>query len=112
LCRKLRETALQELNSFFQLIVASTVLAATELTISWNGIQNVNDVNSAAQTIPMIVTLGLVLRVIYIALLGDLDERYTIRMGPTNMSFLPPLHRVPSFVSGYSTEPEPAPAEA
>jgi hypothetical protein len=36
---------------------------------------------SPSQTIPLIIALGYLARVLYIALLGDLDERYRIRRG-------------------------------
>jgi hypothetical protein len=54
--------------------VLSTVTAATELTIQWNGIEGVADVSSAGQTIPMLIGVGLVTRVLYIGLFGDIYE--------------------------------------
>ncbi len=91
---KVQETALQELYSFFNLLVAGTVVAATELTIQWNGIENVNGISSAGQTIPMIIGIGLIVRVVYIALFGDLDDRYRIREGPSPITYVPTLARM------------------
>jgi len=50
------------------------VVTAVELLIRWNGIQNVDSVSTAGQTIPMIVGIGLVVRVLYIGLSGDVDD--------------------------------------
>lgn len=48
-------------------IIAITVVAATELTIKWNHIQNISDVTSAGQLIPMVIGVGLLVRVFYVA---------------------------------------------
>ena len=50
-----------------------------------------NDITSAGQTIPLIIGIGLIIRVIYIALFGDLDDRYRIREGPNPITFVPTL---------------------
>lgn len=50
------------------------MVTAVELLIRWNGIQNVDNVSTAGQTIPMIVGIGLVVRVLYIGLSGDVDD--------------------------------------
>ena len=67
---KLRETALQEFDTFIYLLVVSIVLAAIETTISWNDITGVNEVSSPAQTIPLIIGVGAVARVVYISAMG------------------------------------------
>lgn len=77
----MRETFLQEVDTFIYLLTVSTVLAAIELTISWNDIKGINTLLSPSQTIPLVIALGCLARVLYIALLGDLDERYRIRRG-------------------------------
>jgi len=61
-----RKVALQQMHSLIQLIVTSIVVVATELVIKWNGIRNVNDVSTAGQTIPMVIGIGLFIRVIYV----------------------------------------------
>ncbi len=58
---------LQKLQTFLSLTVASTIVAATELTIKWNGIEDVDEISSAGQTIPLIIAFGLLVRVIYVA---------------------------------------------
>jgi hypothetical protein len=57
---------LRELQTLANLVVASTVVAATELTIQWNNITGVGDLNSAGQLIPMLIGVGFVTRVVYI----------------------------------------------
>lgn len=70
-----------------------TVTAATELTIQWNGIDDVSDVSSAGQTIPLLIGVGLVGRVLYIALFGDLDEedRVVRTNSPNPVDIIPGL---------------------
>lgn len=50
--------------SLNNIIIASTVTAATELTIHWNSIQAVSSLSSAGQLMPSLIGLSLVLRVI------------------------------------------------
>jgi hypothetical protein len=74
--RKVRLLALRKLQTFVNLAVASTVVAATELTIQWNGIEGVGDLNSAGQLIPMLIGVGLVTRVLYVGIIkrDDYDD--------------------------------------
>ncbi|KAH7333171.1 hypothetical protein BKA65DRAFT_507317 [Rhexocercosporidium sp. MPI-PUGE-AT-0058] len=70
--RRVRKTALQELQTFINITVVSIVVAATELTIAWNRIEDVNDIASAGQTIPLIIGIGQIVRVLYVMLVtGD-----------------------------------------
>ncbi len=46
---------------------AITVITATELAIHWNKITGVRSISSAGQTIPMILGIGTILRVFYVA---------------------------------------------
>lgn len=71
---KYQKHALQRLQTISHIIVAGVVVTAIELTIRWNGIQNVDAVSTAGQTIPMIVGIGLVTRVLYIGTSGDVDD--------------------------------------
>jgi hypothetical protein len=63
--RSAQKLALQEMLSLNNIIIASTVTAATELAIHWNSITGVNSLSSAGQLIPFLVGLSLVLRVLY-----------------------------------------------
>ncbi|KAF1993652.1 hypothetical protein P154DRAFT_540210 [Amniculicola lignicola CBS 123094] len=49
-----------------RLFVAVTIITATELTIHWNNILGVNAINTAGQTIPLVLGIGAFLRVLYI----------------------------------------------
>lgn len=86
-------------------MVLGTVTAATELTIQWNSIEGVADVSSAGQTIPMLIGVGLIGRVLYIGLFGDIDEedRDDHRSHPTLFS---------RFPAGPPGPPGPAPIDA
>jgi len=64
---KIRKLALRDLQSLIRLVVAAIITAATELVIEWNGIQDVNEVSSAGQTIPMVIGIGQVAQIIYAA---------------------------------------------
>jgi hypothetical protein len=55
-------------------LVVSAVITATELTIRWNDIQDVDNVSSAGQLIPMIIGVGQVIRILYLAIFGDVDK--------------------------------------
>ncbi|KAF2182175.1 hypothetical protein K469DRAFT_691408 [Zopfia rhizophila CBS 207.26] len=53
-------------DTFSKLLVASTIVAATELSIHWNKISGVNSINSAGQTIPLVLGIGNFVRILYI----------------------------------------------
>ncbi|PMD49578.1 uncharacterized protein K444DRAFT_577322 [Hyaloscypha bicolor E] len=71
---KRQKYSLQRLQAISDTIVASVLVTAIELLIRWNGIQGVNSVSTSGQTIPMIVGIGLVARVLYIGISGDVDN--------------------------------------
>lgn len=82
--------------------VASTVLAATELTIRWNKIRSVNSLLSAGQTIPLFLGIGTVVRILYVFRFfepTDDDRRPYLRpIGPTIVPLQavhPPIDRFP-----------------
>lgn len=79
---RVRLAVLQELQTLISLAVTSTILSATELTIIWNGIEDVNEVSSSGQTIPLVIASGLLVRVVYVALfIGDEDpEKYEFHL--------------------------------
>ncbi|ORY11073.1 hypothetical protein BCR34DRAFT_335787 [Clohesyomyces aquaticus] len=57
---------LGNLDTWIKIVVALTVTVATELVIDWNGIENVNSLASAGQTIPFLIGLGSVIRIFYV----------------------------------------------
>ncbi len=56
----------QKLDSVSKLVVAVVVVTAAELTIHWNGIGNVNSLSSAGQTIPFVIGLAAIIRILYV----------------------------------------------
>jgi hypothetical protein len=55
----------QVVNSIITLIIATIIVIATELSIFWNAIINVNDISSAGQLIPFIIGVGAIIRILY-----------------------------------------------
>ncbi|PVH72746.1 hypothetical protein DL98DRAFT_502005, partial [Cadophora sp. DSE1049] len=106
---RVRKTALQELQTFINLTVVSIVVAATELTIAWNHITDVNEISSAGQTIPLIIGVGQIVRVLYIMLVtgDDYDDYFSgtnsvdswpsgsYASGPVSVDRLPPMAPAP-----------------
>lgn len=76
---KLRRTALQEFLTFLHLLTISIVVTAIELTISWNSITGINNLATPAQAIPFVLGIAAGVRVLYIAIMGDIDVRYSVR---------------------------------
>ena len=72
--RRHQKHSLQRLQAMSDITVAGVVVTAIELVIRWNGIEGVDSVSTAGQTIPMIVGVGLVARVVYIGMSGDVDN--------------------------------------
>jgi hypothetical protein len=58
--------ALRLLRLAISFIVAILVITATEITIVWNNLSNVNDLSSAGQLIPLLIGAFILLRVIYV----------------------------------------------
>jgi hypothetical protein len=82
----LRVDALRKLNLVSNLITATFVVVATELTIEWNHAQAVNTLSSAGQLIPFVIGLGVIVRVLYVWL----------KSGPIDPHLLPGLNIVPN----------------
>ena len=66
-----RKAFLQNLSIILGLIIAVTVVTATELTIKWNNIQGVDTLASAGQTIPFAIGLASFVRIMYVYLFKD-----------------------------------------
>ncbi|CAG9947622.1 unnamed protein product [Clonostachys rosea f. rosea IK726] len=54
-----------------KLLVCAVIIVATELTVSWNGIKTINELDSAGQTIPFVVGCCVLARVIYVTGVQD-----------------------------------------
>ncbi|KIW17994.1 hypothetical protein PV08_02280 [Exophiala spinifera] len=71
--RRRRKILLQNIGIVLSLVVAVTVVAATELTIKWNHIQGVNSLASAGQSIPFAIGVALFIRIWYVYLFKEPD---------------------------------------
>jgi len=85
---------LQKLHSILDLIVASVVTTATELCIRWNHITGVANISSAGQTIPLILSIAMLVRVFYVF------RRY-LKNGGTNPFTTVPESREPDDVDRF-----------
>jgi len=61
--QKAQGRGLQYLQSFISILVAVAIIAATELSISWNNIDSINSLDSAGQLIPLVLGIAVVLHV-------------------------------------------------
>jgi hypothetical protein len=91
-----RVDALRTLNLANNFTTASIVVVATELTIQWNHISDINTLSSAGQLIPFVIGLGVVLRVLYVWLTPGLhpsQPKPPLRL-PTTPHHLPTVNAV------------------
>ncbi|TVY73587.1 hypothetical protein LSUE1_G006853, partial [Lachnellula suecica] len=72
---KRRQTILQGMQSAINVVVATSVATATELTVRWNRISGVLDLSTAGQLIPLIIGGGLIIRVIYVGIFHKQDGK-------------------------------------
>jgi len=63
-----RVLLLQRIDTVFRIVLVTIIVVATELTIRWNDIQDVYTLTSAGQTIPFIIGVAALVRVIYLRL--------------------------------------------
>lgn len=61
-----RIETLQQLRTISDIIVAAIITTAVELAISWNNLRGVNDLSTAAQLIPSVISAAYLLRSIYV----------------------------------------------
>ncbi|KAM0449494.1 hypothetical protein ACHAO4_007512 [Trichoderma viride] len=62
--RQEQKDLLRTMRGISNLVVYGLHIAAIELTLQWNQFDNINGVNTSAQTIPLLVSLGILLRLI------------------------------------------------
>ncbi|KAF2678748.1 hypothetical protein K458DRAFT_422828 [Lentithecium fluviatile CBS 122367] len=65
---------LQNFDNWIRIIVAIMVTLATELTISWNQIEGTNTLSGAGNTIPFVIGIGAIVRVLYVSAFYDTDD--------------------------------------
>lgn len=63
-----RIESLQQFRAISDFLAAAIVTTAVELVISWNNISNVNNLDTAAQLIPAIISAAYFLRSIYLGM--------------------------------------------
>jgi hypothetical protein len=54
------------LNIVLKVVIAGINIAAVELTIIWNNITDVNNISSVGQTIPLMIGIVAVVRIVYV----------------------------------------------
>lgn len=67
-------------------IVATAVVVATELTLHWNRVKDVQDLGSAGQLIPLVIGGGLITRVIYIGIFSKRKRKSKRKPEPDDES--------------------------
>jgi hypothetical protein len=65
---------LQNLDTYMRVVIAIVVTLATELTISWNGIDGANSLSGAGNTIPFVIGIGAIVRVLYVAIFHEIGD--------------------------------------
>ncbi|KAF7563217.1 hypothetical protein G7046_g912 [Stylonectria norvegica] len=84
LCRKIDMIVLHQFRFLTSLIVYAVLITSIELPILWNGLQNVMSVESAAQTIPLFLSLGFTVRVLFLHWVNadgdDTSENSSVRV--------------------------------
>ncbi|KAJ4287720.1 hypothetical protein N0V90_012424 [Kalmusia sp. IMI 367209] len=64
--KRLHIEFLQNLDVWIRVVIALAVIVATELTVSWNEIKGVNSLSGVCQTIPFVIGLAAIVRVLYV----------------------------------------------
>jgi hypothetical protein len=91
-----RARVFQVVDSGLKFVVAVTIIAATELVIMWNKISGVYSVSPAGQTIPLVLGIGALTRVLYKGFFGSEERNKSSLRGPTGFHILPTkFHNVP-----------------
>ncbi|KAK1976995.1 hypothetical protein LZ30DRAFT_602274 [Colletotrichum cereale] len=68
--RKTHIVAVKELKTLSDMAVAATLTAAVELAVSWNGIAGANYVSDTAQVLPLLVSAGFLVRMLFLHFAG------------------------------------------
>lgn len=61
-------------RAFFNVAVFSVLVAAVEMSVYWNDLQGSNNVNTLAQTIPLILSAGIVIRAVMKLFVTEPDD--------------------------------------
>lgn len=60
----------KEIKTLSNIAVAATLTAAVELTISWNHIQDVNNISDVVQMLPLFISAGFLVRLLFLHFAG------------------------------------------
>ncbi|KAJ5009943.1 hypothetical protein K4K57_007990 [Colletotrichum sp. SAR 10_99] len=60
----------KEIKTLSNIAVAATLTAAVELTISWNHIQDVNNISDVVQMLPLFISAGFLVRILFLHFAG------------------------------------------
>lgn len=103
-------SVLQFFQATSNTIVAIVVIIATELTIQWNNLTDVNDVSTAGQTIPVIIAAGLLLHVLYVSVNPDHDKEIQRALNPKKRKYRPTRRYEGPIMTGSPGPRRPPPA--
>ncbi|OLN86307.1 hypothetical protein CCHL11_09365 [Colletotrichum chlorophyti] len=73
LARKMHVMLVKELKTLSNVAVAATLTAAIELVVSWNDVPDVNYVSGVAQLLPLLVSAGFLVRILFLHFAGVSD---------------------------------------
>ncbi|KAJ0326438.1 hypothetical protein COL5a_006948 [Colletotrichum fioriniae] len=65
--------AIKEMKTLSNVAVAATLTTAVELAVVWNNIPNVNNVADVAQVLPLLVSAGFLVRILFLHFAGVSD---------------------------------------
>ncbi|KAJ0158954.1 hypothetical protein CTA2_10572 [Colletotrichum tanaceti] len=68
--KKSHVMVVKELRTLSNTAVAATLTAAVELTVSWNDVTSANHVSDVAQVLPLLVSAGFLVRVLFLHFAG------------------------------------------
>lgn len=71
-----RRDIFRVIDSLAKIVVATIVVTGAELTIRWNDIEGVHSTSTAGQLIPLLIGIGVMVRVFYKALTSDGEEGF------------------------------------
>lgn len=71
--KRMHIMAIKEMKTLSNFAVAATLTTAVELAVVWNNIPNVNNVADVAQVLPLLVSAGFLVRILFLHFAGVSD---------------------------------------
>ena len=78
---------------------AVIIVLATEMTIKWNNIQGVNNLQASGQLVPLFVSIGLCARVVWVSVRNYRSRAIVVRIPEQE------IYKEYAVTSGYSPTP-------